>query len=476
VTTAPTELAEAILGSLFAAIGLVSGAAGLSARPRRQLAAVWFGVFCLLYGVRLVANSTLIQELTPWHQPIFDYIDAFVTYIILIPAGLFIETLIGPGWHQLIRRTWQLTCLSAVVAIANDVVRRRPDASGRLNAAAVLLTLLVPAAHVAWHARSGRWPIEIRAVAAAGGGLAAVAIYEMLSGRGIFGPAFEAEPFTMLLFTVALGWFVLTRAREQAYGFVALSRELQVARDIQQSLLPRHMPDAPGLRIQGTYLPMSAVAGDFYDVVTQPDGQVIVIVADVSGHGVPAALVASMVKVAFAAEAERDDRPGAILGGINRTLTGKFERAYITACCVSIDRARETMMYAAAGHPPALLRRSDGRIERLEEGGIVLTLFPAAAYADAEVPFHVGDRLLLFTDGLLEAARGDTDEFFGDSELARVVAEAPQSENLSEAVLRAHRGWIGEGTPLSDDVTLVVVECLDQRLEPGSRREGSGQR
>jgi phosphoserine phosphatase RsbU/P len=118
------------------------------------------------------------------------------------------------------------------------------------------------------------------------------------------------------------------------------------------------------------------------------------------------------------------------------------------------------MMYAAAGHPPALLRRGDGRIDRLDEGGIVLTLFPAATYADAEVPFHVGDRLLLFSDGLLEAARGDTDEFFGDSELARVVAEVPESEDVSQAVLRAHRGWIGEGTPLSDDVTLVVVDCV----------------
>ena len=78
---------------------------------------------------------------------------------------------------------------------------------------------------------------------------------------------------------------------------------------------------------------------------------------------------------------ERYDRPADILGGINRTLTGTFDRAYITACCVSIDRARETMVYAAAGHPAALLRRSDGRIERLDKGGIVLTLFPAATYA-----------------------------------------------------------------------------------------------
>jgi sigma-B regulation protein RsbU (phosphoserine phosphatase) len=90
----------------------------------------------------------------------------------------------------------------------------------------------------------------------------------------------------------------------------------------------------------------------------------------------------------------------------------------------------------------------------------MLTLFPTATYADAEVPFRAGDRLLLFTDGLLEATRLGRDEFFGDSELARVLAGVPDSEDVAQTVLRAHRDWIGESTPLSDDVTLVVVECL----------------
>jgi serine phosphatase RsbU (regulator of sigma subunit) len=285
-----------------------------------------------------------------------------------------------------------------------------------------------------------------------------VAIYGTVSERGLFGTEFDIEPLAMLLFTAALGWFVLTRAREQAYTLVALSRELQVARDIQQSLLPRQMPAASGLRIRGSFLPMSAVAGDFYDVTMQDDGGVVVIVADVSGHGVPAALVASMVKVAFAAEVERYDRPGDILAGINRALTGKFERAYVTACCVAIDESRHTIAYAAAGHPPPLLRRHDGRIERLEEGGIALALLPVAGYTTAEVPFRAGDRLLLFTDGLLEATRGDDGDFFGDAELARVVSGMPPSADLSERVLDAHRAWIGNGASLSDDVTLVVVE------------------
>jgi sigma-B regulation protein RsbU (phosphoserine phosphatase) len=456
----PRELAEAIVGSLFVAIGLAAMAAGLSARPRRDRSSVWFGVFSLLYGLRLCAKSELIQAVTPWQEPFFQYVDAFVTYAIPIPGALFVETLIGQGWHRSIRRLWQLISVYAVFAAAHDIARGQPYASMWLNAPVVVFSLIVAAAHFTTRLRSARWTTEVRAVAVTAVIFAVVAVYETVTRHGLFGRV-DAEPFTMLVFTVALGWFVLTRAREQAYELVALSRELELAREIQLSLLPRQMPDVPGLRLHGTYLPMSAVAGDFYDVRMLADNRVAVIVADVSGHGVPAALVASMVKVAFAAESERYDRPGEILGGINRALAGKFDRAYVTACCLVLDHARRAVSYAVAGHPPALLRRRNGEIERLDEGGIVLTLMPGITYTTTEVPFGHGDRLLVFTDGLLEATRGGGDEYFGDAELTRVVRSLPPAGDASKAVLSAHRGWIGAGTPLSDDLTLVVVECVD---------------
>jgi sigma-B regulation protein RsbU (phosphoserine phosphatase) len=166
-----------------------------------------------------------------------------------------------------------------------------------------------------------------------------------------------------------------------------------------------------------------------------------------------------MVKVAFAAESERYDQPGDILSGINRALTGKFERAYVTACCVVVDRPRKTLAYAAAGHPPALLRRSGGAIERIHHGGIVLTMLPDTAYTTIDQPFMPGDCLLLFTDGLLEAARGE-DEFFGDTELEHVVAGLGSAADVTRVVLDAHRRWIGPVAALTDDVTLVVVDCV----------------
>ena len=456
----PGDLADAIAGALFIAIGLLAAMVALSARPRREPMALWFGVFCLLYGVRLLTKSPSVRALTSVPVEAFDYLEAFITYAILVPAGRFVEALVGRGWHGVVRRTWQATGIFAIAAIAHDLARGRPFATMWLNPPILVACLAIALAHIFARPRTGRWPREVRAVAATAGIFTLVAIYETVLPRGLLGPAGDAEPLAMLLFAAALGWFVLVRAREQAYALVALSRELELATEIQRSLLPRQMPRTPGLRIRGLYLPMSAVAGDFYDVEERAGGRVVVIVADVSGHGVPAALVASMVKVAFAVESERFERPGDILGAMNRALTGMFDRAYITACCVAIDRADRRVAYAAAGHPPALLLRASGQIERLTEGGIVLTFLPDASYETADVRFEPGDRLLLFTDGLLEAAQQGGDEFFGDAQLDRVVSALPASADLLQEVEQAHRMWIGVGTPLSDDVTLVAVECV----------------
>jgi hypothetical protein len=262
-----------------------------------------------------------------------------------------------------------VVAICAVGAILVDLIARRPHAAIRLNTPLVVITIAVWFAHLAARARQGRWSVEVRGVTVAGSILALAAIYETISDRDLLGP-FDAEPFAMLVFAAALGWFVLTRAREQEFSYVALSRELELARSIQQSLLPQCMPDVPGLRIEAAYLPMSAVA-------------------------------------------------------------------------------------------PPLLRRANARIEQLDHGGIVLTLVPTVVYATVDVAFEPGDRLLLYTDGLTEAARAKGDEFFGDAELARVLTSTPASDDLMAAVLHAHRRWIGEGAPVSDDVSVVVIERVE---------------
>lgn len=457
------DLLAPVVGALFIAIGASAGAMALSARPRINRTAGWFAVFCAMYGARLLADAELVRAVTPWTDKTFAHIVASITYTILVPATLFVESLVGPGRYAILHRTWQLLVICAVGAILTELVWGRPYAAIALNTALVIIAVVVWFGHLAVFARERRWSREVRAIVVAGALPAFTAIYETVTDRGLFGPV-EAEPLAILVFSATLGWFVLTRAREQESNYAALSRELDLARTIQQSLLPRNMPDVPGLRFTGAYLPMSAVAGDFYEILPRANGRVLVIVADVSGHGVPAALIASMVKVAVAAEADRYDTPGEILTGINRALTGKFDQAYVTACGVVIDSGSSTLLYALAGHPPPLLIRADGRIESLDRGGTILTFSATTAYETSEAVFQRGDRLLMYTDGLTEARGAGRDEFFGDAELPRVLTSTPASADLLDAILKSHRRWIGDEAPLSDDISVVLVERVPLQL------------
>jgi serine phosphatase RsbU (regulator of sigma subunit) len=169
-----------------------------------------------------------------------------------------------------------------------------------------------------------------------------------------------------------------------------------------------------------------------------------------------------MVKVAFAAEAGRLDEPGLALTNINHTLCGTFAGAYVTACCAVIDTFNHRLSYSNAGHPAPLLRRRDGRVEHLDERGLLLAFDAEAQYATAEVALNAGDRLVLFSDGLVEA-RSASDEFLGEARLEQcLVANALATpEQLIDEIVASLRRWVGSQTHLQDDVTIVVVDVGD---------------
>ena len=148
---------------------------------------------------------------------------------------------------------------------------------------------------------------------------------------------------------------------------------------------------------------MTAVAGDFYDFLITNPQQAGLLIADVSGHGVPAALIASMVKLAATSQRANAADPAALLSGMNTVLHGNTQSQFVTAAYVYLDAATSTLRYSAAAHPPMLLLR-DGEIIPITENGLMLAAFSFSTYETATHPIEPGDRLLLYTDGLLEAA------------------------------------------------------------------------
>jgi phosphoserine phosphatase RsbU/P len=256
---------------------------------------------------------------------------------------------------------------------------------------------------------------------------------------------------------------MLREAHEQiARQLVEINLELEMARQIQLSILPRDTPKIRGLDIVARYLPMASVAGDFYDFIVVDDKRVGILVADVSGHGLPSALIASMLQVALTAQVIHASAPERVLSGLNRALCGKFERNFVTAAYVFVDMEKKLMTYAGAGHPPLLFsRKSAGKVSAVSENGLFLGMFPEATYTSVQLPVQAEDRVVLYTDGIPETMNPAEQEF-GTARFMQFM-----ENNYSLAVNQFADGLLDElsrwseqprGQGQQDDITVLTVD------------------
>ena len=342
----------------------------------------------------------------------------------------------------------------------SDAILRRPNSAVTLNN---LIAIAVVGALLAVIFRPGlpvTRELRIFRIGALSWSLTAVA--DNLRGMALVQfPGPDLEPFGFTMLVACLATLVARRAIEDARRLAVIDGELSVARQIQSSILPQAMPRVAGLTLAARYRPMSAVAGDFYDFVEIDQQQLGVLVADVSGHGVPAALIASMVKVALAAQRERADQPAAVLAGLNETLWDRLGGQYVTAAYLFIDTRSALMRYAAAGHPQMVHVTHGGQdVREIEKNGLALGFMRDVQDKELELQLEAGDRLLLYTDGLIEAENASED-FFG---LARVkialtagAALAPGA--AADALLDTMDAW--SGRPAADDLTIVLVDAVE---------------
>jgi len=247
-------------------------------------------------------------------------------------------------------------------------------------------------------------------------------------------------------------------------NLITITHELETARQIQAFILPRETVNIKGLNLAAQYVPMAAVAGDFYDFIKVDDQRLGVLVADVSGHGVPASLISSMVKIAFTSQLPHAHDPARVLAGINQILCGKLESDFVTAGYLFMDTENQVAVYAGAGHPPLLVwRGSEEKIYEYRQNSIVLGQFEEARYQNSELSLETGDRFILYTDGILEATNAEG-EFFGVDRFQEFIkAEAGRSAGLFSDVFIQHIiSWTGKPTDdaLDDDLTLVVVDFI----------------
>ena len=453
--TLRADAAEMVLGVLLMLTGLLTGALVVVLR-RRAVLLLWVGAFSLLYGMRLLSRTEAFPLYFDFSARFWDYAESAMTYVVPIPIVLFARAAM-PSW----RRFWTIGVSGltafAVYGIASDAILRRP---GSADAANSLISIGFFVGVFGWTFRRGLTPSrDLRTLRVGVLAISLTAVADNLRGmKALPFPGPDLEPFGFTILISCLGTIALRRVLADAQRLFAIDRELSIARQIQSSILPQTMPRIPGTTIVARYRPMTAVAGDFYDFLEIDGHRIGILVADVTGHGVPAALLASMVKVALAAQREHADSPATVLAGINETLWGRLAGQYVTAAYLFVDARSRVIRYAAAGHPPMLRSsRRDGRVDEVHQNGLLLGFLDQAGYTEVEHALGADDRFLLYTDGLIEAANA-ADDLYGLERLkvAFTATDLLEPHAVVDQLLTALDTWSGQ--PPGDDLTMVLVD------------------
>jgi sigma-B regulation protein RsbU (phosphoserine phosphatase) len=437
-----------IMAVLITASGALSLLFFLAWIRRRNFFLLYFGIGAAMYGTRLFLERAGLAG---------GMADLLITQTIPIPLVLSLSELVAPGWKRARRWIVAVYWAGALLGVGSRLLRFDPRIATGVNAAIVLLSIPLFLAMVFLPRRAADRDLRILRT-----GLMiffVFIVYNNLVGLRLIRGSGKLEFIGLSIFLCCLGYVALARAQRNEERLLLLNKELEIARDIQSQLLPR-AASVPGLVTASRYIPASSVAGDFYDFLAK-DGALGVLIADVSGHGVPAALSASMVKVAVRSQLERAGDPAAVLRGMNAILCGNLQGQFVSAAYLFINPAQKALHYAGAGHPPALIWRSrQRRVESLEENGLLLGILPNAGYAEKTTPLERGDRCVLYTDGLLEATCPDGEEFGSERLQDFISANASLAANaFCEALVQKVADWRGQAGQQQDDLTIVAIDC-----------------
>ena len=458
------DLPLVILGSVIAAIGVAAVVVQLSRWQSGERVLLWFGLFAGPYGLRLLTNTIPFQLAFGEPQRFWPFVSRLVELATIVPALLLFEDFYGKGWRSSVRWLIWAYVVFATIAFANIVIQSRPDL---LPTAGIGTVFLLPAILLLGRLM-GYKPPHVQDQGVLSLGLLALFLtfaHDRIASTRLFDWHADAEPYGLFVLICCLGYAATRRVLANERLLVSLGEEMRAATRIQNSILPRTKPEMGSFHLAVRYAPMTAVAGDFYDFLVIRPGCLGIVVADVTGHGVPAALVASMVKVAVSAHMDVGAEPGKVIAGLNSTLCRQAPGQYATAVYVFLDQARRMGCYSAAGHPPLLLwHRAARTLLELNESGLLLGVRPSEEYAQTEFTLEAGDRLLVYTDGLVEAvnARG---EAFGEAQLGEFIATHQDlpAEQFAERLLDEVLGWPENGSTRAqaDDITVVVIDIGD---------------
>jgi sigma-B regulation protein RsbU (phosphoserine phosphatase) len=437
---------ELFIAAASITLGLVAVGFSLIRRRFDRLLS-FFAWFAVLYGARLWMKSDILR-LMQHPSPFLAKVQMALDFFVSVPAFQFFAAtgLIGRRGRMIA----YVVCIFAMCLIAAIFLGSPMEPLDQLNSVAVIV------GSVSLTILTFRQPIVAKDDVVFRAGLVTFVGFVLWTNiETLLRHESTIELYGFAVFLCCLGYVAARRALDRDQQLNSIQQELEVARRIQLSILPAAFAASEHFTVAARFVPMTSVAGDFYEFIYTGNGAVGLFVADVSGHGVPAALIASMMKVAITSQRHHATTPDRLLAGVNEVLCGNTQNQFVTAAYVHLDASCGKFCYAAAGHPPMLLLR-DEQVFPIEENGLVLALSSSAVYASTKQPLLRGDRLLLYTDGIIEAANAGGEEF-GYERVGNLLQASAKmaAEEAADLIVNTVSRW---SSSQSDDLTVIVCD------------------
>ena len=460
------EVIFLIDGTIFIVIGLVAlVVAAIRRRASGWQAVFWLGIWSSLYGVQRVNDCSFFVALLPHAiRASAAYSHGFATYFVLVAGLLTFRALTLGMLLQIVTFLAGCALLVGMIGFGNFVLTGNEYALLRWNtliAVTGLAFLVVFFSIPRLNRQYGA--VHNRGVLLAGSIIfGAEALLTNLVRPFGYRIASIWDDAGFLALLLSLAYVAMRQVHDSERRLSAIESELAIARQLQFSILPTSTPELRNLRIAAVYEPMTAVAGDFYEYLPIDDFRAGFLVADVSGHGVPAALIASMIKVAAQSVASIAHDPGELLRRLRDILSAQLRGQFVSAAYLWLDTQTRTARYSAAGHPPLLFWRDvSNSLERITSNGLLMGVPLDSDFPVIDIPFSPGDRFLLYTDGLTEPENA-SGEAFGDYQLERIIRDnhSRPAAGLSLLLLDAVRAWSPAAATQQDDITFLLIDVL----------------
>lgn len=423
-----------VIATILVTIAAVLMAFSLLSGVRRTAGLMLAGIFAALYAARMLLDIDALPQTT-----LLVRVSNALEFLVPIPAGFLFAHEFGGKLRRASRFVAWAFCALALIGVPYELLAGHSPLFKSVLDTVVVLFMAVFLVNI--FTASGARLIRL--------GSFVFALFVLNEHLGVVPRKFDdvMEPVGFLFFVTMV---VLTLLRETIASrgrLIAVESELATARTIQQSIIPDAPPRIEGLEIATAYHPASHVGGDFYDFVVLPDGRLAIFIADVSGHGVPAALVASMLKIALAAQNELT-RPDELLQHLNALFCGRLKRQFFTAAYAIVDA--HAITFASGGHPPPIIGAQE-----VHADGFVIGRMRSARFSAITAPFARGHVAVFYTDGIIEA-RSPDDEPWGSERLQTFLASRGDrtAQEIADGIIGEVRRW---GAP-DDDLTLVVVK------------------